>query len=56
MGGAGSSPNTLYFTAGINDETGGLFGSISVIPLPAAIAAGPAVLAFALRRATRKAV
>ncbi len=27
-GGVGASPNTLYFTAGINDEQDGLFGSI----------------------------
>src|SRR5207248_7073866 len=27
-GGRGSSPDTLYFTAGPNDETDGLFGNI----------------------------
>jgi uncharacterized protein (TIGR03118 family) len=29
-GGSNGSPNTLYFTDGINHETGGLFGAISV--------------------------
>jgi uncharacterized protein (TIGR03118 family) len=58
-GGAGASPNTLFFTAGLNEETGGLFGSIAVstptaIPLPAAVYVAPAVLAFALRLAKRK--
>jgi len=28
-GGRGGDPNTLYFTAGVNDETDGLFGSLS---------------------------
>jgi len=27
-GGQGASPNSLYFTAGINEEQDGLFGSI----------------------------
>jgi uncharacterized protein (TIGR03118 family) len=30
-GGSGGDPNTLYFTAGINGETDGLFGSIQPI-------------------------
>jgi uncharacterized protein (TIGR03118 family) len=30
-GSAGTSPNTLYFTAGINDEAGGLFGKIDAV-------------------------
>ena len=30
--GAASDPGTLYFTAGINDEADGLFGSLSVVP------------------------
>lgn len=34
--GAAGSANTLYFTAGPNDEMGGLFGDISVAPEPAA--------------------
>jgi uncharacterized protein (TIGR03118 family) len=29
---AGGDPNTLYFTAGINDEKDGLFGSLQAIP------------------------
>ncbi len=32
-GGTGS-PNTLYFTDGINGETAGLFGAITVVPEP----------------------
>ena len=32
-GGSGGDPNTLYFTAGINDEADGLFGSITVAPV-----------------------
>jgi uncharacterized protein (TIGR03118 family) len=41
FGNAGNNgdPNTLYFTAGINNEAGGLFGSISAVPEP-----GPFVL------------
>jgi hypothetical protein len=31
-GGRNSNPNTLYFTAGPNGETDGLFGTISPIP------------------------
>src|SRR5262249_23547756 len=31
-GGRGGDPNTLYFTAGIDMETHGLFGSIQPIP------------------------
>jgi uncharacterized protein (TIGR03118 family) len=35
--GANGNPNTLFFTAGINDETGGLFGEIQVAaPEPSA--------------------
>jgi uncharacterized protein (TIGR03118 family) len=33
-GGAAGDPNTLFFTDGINGETGGLFGSISAVPEP----------------------
>jgi uncharacterized protein (TIGR03118 family) len=32
-GGNGGDPNTLYFTAGIDDEANGLFGSIAVAPV-----------------------
>src|SRR5262249_25453156 len=33
FGGSGQdgNPNTLYFTAGINNETGGVFGSIQAV-------------------------
>jgi uncharacterized protein (TIGR03118 family) len=34
-GGSNGNPNTLYFTDGINGETGGLFGAISAVPEPA---------------------
>jgi hypothetical protein len=37
MGGNNGSPNTLYFTDGINNQADGLFGAISVAP---AITAG----------------
>jgi uncharacterized protein (TIGR03118 family) len=33
-GGIGGDPNTLYFTAGLNGEKDGLFGSIQAIPMP----------------------
>ena len=36
--GAGSDPNSLYITAGINDETGGLFARISAVPEPQTVA------------------
>jgi hypothetical protein len=32
--GSGFDPNALYFTAGINDELDGLFGTITVAPVP----------------------
>lgn len=51
-GNQGFDPNKLYFTAGLNDEANGLFGSLSVVPEPGtwiALAAGLAVL-IALRR------
>jgi len=31
-GGSAGNPNTIYFTAGPNDEKDGLFGSLSVVP------------------------
>ena len=36
FGNAGSNgdPNTLFFAAGINNETGGLLGSIQSVPEP----------------------
>ncbi|MBC8036232.1 MAG: TIGR03118 family protein [Rhizobiales bacterium] len=36
-GGNNGSPNTLYFTNGINGETGGLFGAITAVPEPLTI-------------------
>ena len=33
-GGNDGNPNTLFFTDGINGETGGLFGSIAAVPEP----------------------
>lgn len=36
-GGAGSDPNAVYFTAGINNQADGLFGKIDPIPEPATI-------------------
>jgi uncharacterized protein (TIGR03118 family) len=51
-GSNGFDANKLYFTAGLNDEANGLFGSLSVVPEPGtwiALAAGLLVL-FASRR------
>lgn len=33
-GSNGANPDTLYFTAGVNDQMGGLFGAIQVVPEP----------------------
>jgi uncharacterized protein (TIGR03118 family) len=33
-GNTGTNPNTLFFTAGINNETNGLFGEINAVPEP----------------------
>ena len=37
-GGSNGSPNTLYFTDGINGERGGLFGAITAVPEPTTVA------------------
>jgi uncharacterized protein (TIGR03118 family) len=48
-GGTGDNPDALYFTAGINDETDGLFGEIVPSPEPASfLLAGIGVLSLAL--------
>ncbi len=50
-GGAGGNPMDLYFSAGPNDESNGLFGALSFVPEPASIillASG--LLFFGLRR------
>ena len=44
-GGPGVNPNALYFTAGINNQADGLFGSITT-PEPGTLAAGIVVLAL----------
>ena len=61
-GGMDGNPNTLFFTDGINGETGGLFGSItgslSAVPEPSTWAmmlagfGGLALLAARRRRAS----
>jgi len=50
--GPGFSPNKLYFTAGLNGEADGLFGSLQVVPEPstALLLGGAFLLAAALRR------
>lgn len=56
--GVGSSPNVLYFAAGIQDERHGLFGSLSAVPEPSSmmlLATGlGAVLAGVTRRKQKK--
>jgi uncharacterized protein (TIGR03118 family) len=53
-GGAGNNTNALYFTAGIDDETHGLFGAIVPTPEPASFAlAGMGMLALALARRSK---
>lgn len=53
-GGNGGDPNSIYFTAGINGELDGLFGSLSSIPEPGSLGLlASAVLGLALRRGIR---
>ena len=60
FGGSGSdgTPNTLFFTDGVNGETGGLFGSLTAVPEPSTWAmmlagfGGLALLAARRRRAS----
>jgi uncharacterized protein (TIGR03118 family) len=50
-GGSGGSPDVLYFTDGINGETDGLFGAISVVPEPSSLLLfAPALAVVAGRR------
>jgi uncharacterized protein (TIGR03118 family) len=37
-GGSGGDPNTVYFSAGPNDEANGLFGSLAFVPEPGTLA------------------
>jgi len=56
-GGAGGSPNTLYFTAGPDGESHGLFGALTVVPEPstwAMMLLGFAGLGFLGYRRARK--
>jgi PEP-CTERM motif len=55
--GVGGDPNTLYFTDGIDGETHGPFGAISVVPEPSTwpmMLLGFAGLGFAFRQSPRK--
>ncbi len=52
-GGSGGDPNSLYITAGLNDEENGLFARIEQVPEPATLSllgAGLAVLGLKKRR------
>jgi uncharacterized protein (TIGR03118 family) len=54
-GGANTSPDALYFTAGVDNQQGGLFGEIATTPEPAPFfLAGLGILALSLARAIRK--
>jgi len=55
-GGNGGDANRLYFAAGIEDETHGLFGSLSPVPEPAitGMAAGAALLGICAARLRKK--
>jgi uncharacterized protein (TIGR03118 family) len=49
--GSGDNPNAVFFTAGINGETNGLFGEITEVPEPATIfGTASGVIAFAMMK------
>jgi uncharacterized protein (TIGR03118 family) len=55
-GGSGGDPNKVYFTAGLNGEEDGLFGSLSPVPEPSSWALmliGFGLVGFAFRRRGR---
>ena len=51
--GPGFSPDRLYFTAGIDDERNGLFGSLEPVPEPGTLALMAGGLGLVLRRRRR---
>ena len=56
-GGNGFDPNQVYFTAGINEESDGLFGSLAIVPEPGTLgllAIGVAGLADLRGRSDRR--
>jgi uncharacterized protein (TIGR03118 family) len=53
-GGSGGSPDILYFTTGLDAETEGLFGALSVVPEPSTLALlGAGVLSLCVVRLRR---
>jgi len=53
-GGTNNNLNALYFTAGIDNQAGGLFGDLTVTPEPAPLLlCGMGIIAFALSRLRR---
>jgi uncharacterized protein (TIGR03118 family) len=57
-GGNGFDPNQVYFNAGINEESDGLFGSLAIVPEPGTLSllgAGLVVLGVTGRRKSRRA-
>jgi uncharacterized protein (TIGR03118 family) len=54
-GSSGFNPNSLYFTAGLNDEKDGLFGSLAAVPEPstALLLTGALLLGAGLRKRIR---
>jgi len=56
-GGNGGNPNTLYLTAGLNDEADGLFAQIDAVPEPSTyllLAGGLAALTCSRRMTTKQ--